>query len=288
MKILILGITGLIGSTFFRVLSQSNTLDVYGTVRNNEQRKYFNPTLSKNVIESSDISLNENIKDLLHDLNPDVVINCIGITKHKNLSSDPLASISLNSLLPHRIVKASEAINARTIQMSTDCVFSGNQGNYVEDDSTDAKDIYGKTKALGEIFYPNAITIRTSTIGHELCYQDGLLEWFLSQQGQCKGFSKAIFSGLPTVEIARILCDVILPNKELEGLFHIASNPINKYELLQLIAKVYAKEINIIKDEEFKIDRSLNSALFISKTHYSAPSWEEMIVSMYEDKLRNW
>ena len=166
------------------------------------------------------------------------------------------------------------------VHISTDCVFCGDKGNYKESDVTDSRDYYGKSKALGEVIDSKNITIRTSTIGHELKSSFGLLEWFLSQAGQCKGYRRAIFSGMPTVEFAQVLRDKVIPNQNLVGLYHVAAQPINKLDLLRLLAKMYGKTIEIVPDDEFAINRSLDPTRFCLATGYSAPSWCEMIEKM--------
>jgi len=185
-------------------------------------------------------------------------------------------------LLPHRLAQLCELAQARLIHISTDCVFSGKVGMYSETDSTDADDVYGKSKALGEVAYGSALTLRTSTIGHELQSDYGLLNWFLSQSERCKGFNRAIFSGLPTVVLAMVIRDFVIENKALSGLYHVAAQPINKYELLKLIADVYKKKINIEIDNSFVIDRSLDARKFNLATGYNPPSWESLINTMYQ------
>jgi dTDP-4-dehydrorhamnose reductase len=164
--------------------------------------------------------------------------------------------------------------------MSTDCVYPGDQGMYVESDPSDAKDLYGRSKFLGEVDYPNALTLRTSIIGHELDGCRSLVGWFLSQSGIITGYTKAIFSGLPTVEIARIIRDFILPNPSLRGLYHVSADPINKYDLLCLVAKTYGKDIDIRMDDKFVIDRSLDSSRFRKATGYLPKPWTELVASM--------
>ena len=164
--------------------------------------------------------------------------------------------------------------------MSTDCVFSGSKGGYLDDETPDAQDLYGLSKRLGEVDYPNAITLRTSIIGHELNGNRSLVDWFLSQKGSVKGFSEAIFSGLPTVEIARIIKDYVIPNKDLRGVYHLSAEPINKYDLLNLIANIYGHKTEIIKDTNFKIDRSLDSSRFQKAVGFKPAPWYEMITTM--------
>jgi len=186
--------------------------------------------------------------------------------------------------MPHRLAKLCTLIGARLVHISTDCVFSGEKGGYVESDFTDARDVYGKSKALGEVDYPHTITLRTSTIGHELNSAYGLLDWFLSQNKSCKGYNRAIFSGVPTVILAQIIRDVVIPHKELSGIHHIAAKSINKYELLKLIAEVYGKSTQIIYDDSIVIDRSLNADKFRAATGYVAPEWLELIRAMHAYK----
>jgi dTDP-4-dehydrorhamnose reductase len=284
MRVLIIGASGMIGSTVLRVLSAREGLEVFGSVRDDGCRHFFNPSIAKRVVSGVDIICQDALVRVFDQTTPDVVINCAGLTKHKPGSEDPLFSVPINALLPHRLAHMCKLISARMIHVSTDCVFSGAKGNYLEGDFPDATDIYGKSKVLGEVNYPNAITLRTSTIGHELDSKHGLLDWFLSQGDSCKGFSRAIFSGLPTVVFAQIIRDVVIPHDELTGLYHVAAKPINKFELLGLIAKSYQKNIEIIEDNSFKIDRSLNSDRFRLATGYEAPNWPELIDLMHAYK----
>jgi len=223
---------------------------------------------------------------MLHQIRPDVIVNCIGLTKHKAGAEDPLSAIPINTLLPHRLAKICSSLGSRLVHISTDCVFSGEKGSYTESDFSDARDVYGKSKALGEINSPNAITLRTSIIGHELNSAYGLLEWFLSQDVKCRGFRCAIFSGLPTIVLAKIIRDVVIPAKKLSGIYHVAASPINKYDLLKLIASEYGKAISISPDDTFVVDRSLSAAKFNADTGYLAPEWPELIRLMHTFKQK--
>jgi dTDP-4-dehydrorhamnose reductase len=211
-----------------------------------------------------------------------VVINCVGLVKQLAEADDPLAAIPINSLLPHRLARLCGAAGARLVHMSTDCIFSGAKGMYTEADMPDAKDLYGRSKYLGEVDYPNAITLRTSIIGHELNSGHSLVGWFLAQQGSVKGFRRAIFSGLPTVELARVIRDHVIPHPEMYGVYHVSADPINKFDLLTLISNVYGKKINIAKDEKFIIDRSLDSTRFRNATGYQPQPWPELVRWMCE------
>jgi len=185
------------------------------------------------------------------------------------------------ALLPQRLSRLCAGMNARLIQFSSDGVFSGKKGGYVESDIPDSDDIYGISKLLGEVDADHAITIRCSMIGHELKSKNGLLEWFLAQQEQCRCFTRAIFSGLPSVELAHIVRDVVIPAQQLSGLYHVAAKPISKFDLLSMVAKRYDKKIQIVPDDSVIIDRSLNADKFTSDTGYFAPEWPVLMETMY-------
>ena len=222
MRVLVFGANGMIGSTIIRVLSDKEDWDVFGSVRDSKVTSFFSEKIAKKLVSGVDVTLESALLKLFKDIQPDVVINCTGLTKHLPGSNDPMMAIPINALFPHRLAAYCEISEARLIQISTDCVFSGSKGSYLEADATDAADLYGRTKAMGEVDYPNAITLRTSTIGHELHSTYGLLDWFLSQEKTCKGFTKAIFSGLPTVVFARIIRDIVIPRADMRlSLIHI-------------------------------------------------------------------
>jgi len=271
MKILVIGASGLIGSSVFRVLSEQTDWIVRGSIRNNNLISLFAPSLRGGLIPCGDLVDSNALTHLFMSTRPEVVVNCAGLTKHKSNADDPLAAIPLNAMLPHRIANLCDLVNARLIHISTDCVFSGNKGRYVETDCADAFDVYGRSKLLGEVTYPHTVTLRTSTIGHELNSTFGLLDWFLSQDRVCNGYERAVFSGLPTVVFAEIIRDFVIPRPTLSGLFHVAANPINKFKLLQIIASTYGKNIQINADRSVVIDRSLDASLFQSATGYIPP-----------------
>ncbi len=281
MRVLVLGASGMLGNAVFRVMREDAELEVFGTVRSNNAPKSFSAELARNIITNCDVDDDDALKALFIKLKPDVVINCIGLIKQLADADDALITLPINTMLPHRLAHHCLMVNARLIHMSTDCVFSGEKGNYKETDVSDARDLYGKSKYLGEVGYPNAITLRTSIIGHELGSANGLVEWFLSQQERCKGYRRAIFSGLPTVELAKVIRDLVLPNKDLVGVYHVAAKPISKYDLLMLVAQVYGKKINIIPDDDVVIDRSLNAERFNLATGYIPPNWPELIKVMH-------
>ena len=274
----------MIGSTVFRVLSEQRDWAVSGTVRNPGVAAFFLKDLAARLVPNIVLENHDLLVNVLQQVQPDVVVNCAGLTKHKPEADDPLEALPINALMPHRLVALCQLIGARLIHISTDCVFSGKKGNYSEQDQADANDVYGRSKILGEVVAPHCVTLRTSTIGHELQTEYGLLNWFLSQEKQCKGYTQAIFSGLPTVVFAQVIRDIVIPNKALSGLYHVAAAPIAKYDLLKMIARVYGKQIEIIADAGLVIDRSLNAARFQAEAGYVAPAWPELIETMYRYK----
>ncbi|NQW57550.1 MAG: SDR family oxidoreductase [Polynucleobacter sp.] len=283
MNILIFGATGMLGHAVFRVLSSDKRLTVFGTIRSESSKKLFPPALADNLIPNIDIESHDCLKKAFEISRPEVVINCIGIIKQLSDAKDVLKTIPINTLLPHRLAALSKDFGSRLILVSTDCVFSGAKGNYLETDFPDCDDLYGRSKLLGEITdNDRVLTIRTSIIGHELRGGHSLVNWFLSQSGSAQGYTQAIFSGLPTNELAKIILDCIIQWPELNGLYHVSADPINKYDLLDLIAKAYKKDINISKNETVKIDRSLNHAKFSMATGYKAQNWNTLITSMKE------
>lgn len=272
----------MLGHVMLSVLSDNPNLKVVGTVRSFSTIRRLSSGLQSLCVSLSDVDNQDQLIKLFATEHPDVVINCVGLIKQLEKANDPLSVLPLNAMLPHRLAGLCKISGARLIQISTDCVFSGKVGNYLEEDLSDATDLYGKSKFMGEVTYSNCITLRTSIIGHELNGNYALLEWFLSQNNPICGFSRAVFSGLPTVELSRVVRDYVLNNKKLNGVYHVASSPINKYELLQQIAYVYNKKITIIKDDNFIIDRSLKSTKFLKATGYEPPTWPDLILRMYD------
>ena len=260
-----------------RFFAESPGYSVRGSVRSSVAMQLLPESLHERIICGVDIDSPDSLLQLFTQARPDVVINCIGLVKQLAGGVNPLAAIPINSLLPHRLVRICTLSGARLIHVSTDCVFTGAKGMYSEDDIADANDLYGRSKLLGEPDSPLAVTLRTSIIGPELDSSHGLVGWFLSQRSRVKGFSRAVFSGLPTVELARVMRDFVIPRPELHGVHHVSAAPINKYELLSLIASVYGIAIEIVRDDALVIDRSLDSTRFRRLTGYDAPPWRELI-----------
>lgn len=282
--IMILGATGMLGHTLARVLAGATTpFDLVLVSRSFDPRPLF-PELAEAIsVTSIDVENTDALIGLFAKHRPDVVINCVGLVKQRADAEDPLAALPINAMLPHRLARLCEAASARLIHISTDCVFRGTQGMYHEADVCDAVDVYGQSKHMGEVAGTNAVTLRTSIIGHEL--QDraqGLIGWFLGQSGSVRGFTRAMFSGLPTVELATIIRDQVLPRPDFSGLYHVASDPISKYDLLQLVAHEYRHKIEIEPDDKLVIDRSLDATRFNTETGYRTPDWPELVSRMHQ------
>lgn len=281
MKILILGITGMLGHKAFTIFRQNQSFETFGTARKiSDINKYFPNT--KNIFSSVDALNPNSIFDLIDEINPDIILNCIGIIKQLKEAKDPILSIEINSLFPHKLAKHIKNSKARLIHISTDCVFSGDKGSYNENNDSDAKDLYGKSKYLGELKnYDNCITLRTSIIGPELKGKLSLLEWFLAQNTSVKGYVNAIYSGLTTFELINIIENYVIKKSTKNGLYHISSNTISKFDLLKIIANVYNKKTVIEPFEEFKNNKSLNSDMFKNDFGYIVKPWETMISEMF-------
>jgi dTDP-4-dehydrorhamnose reductase len=263
------------------MFAEHDGFNVTGTARSPAAVARLPASLRDRVINGIDVENADALMRVVAVSRPAVVINCVGVVKQLADSNDPLVALPLNAILPHRLSRLCEAAGARFVHISTDCVFSGKRGMYVESDAADASDLYGRSKLLGEVDAPHAITLRTSIIGHELSGAHGLVGWFLAQQGRVKGFRRAIFSGLPTVELARVIRDLVLKMPSLRGLHHVSAAPINKFELLGLVKEVYGRDIDIVADDALVIDRSLDSSRFRAATGYVPPSWPDLIRAMH-------
>lgn len=285
-RILIFGVTGMLGHVLFKEMSKNPGFEVFATTRRKSGLKtFFTDSEYERIRDNVDADNFDTIIRAMASVQPDIVINCIGIIKQLPIAKDPLTSITVNAQLPHRLSMISRTAKARLIHISTDCVFNGTKGQYKETDPSDAVDLYGRTKYLGEVDYPHCVTLRTSIIGHELKTEFSLVDWFLSQDTKVKGFSKAYYSGFPTLEIENIITNYIIPNEEVSGVYNISSSQITKYELLKIIKKVYGKTTNIEEYDGFEIDRTLNSDEFRNITSYSPPSWEKLVESMYQHAM---
>lgn len=282
MKVLILGGAGMLGHKLWQTLS--SRYETWVTIRSGreayESLRLFDINRLLPHVEATDFQA---VAAAVEQVRPQVVVNCLGIIKQLREAHDPLLSITVNSLFPHRVGELCEQHGARLIHISTDCVFSGRRGAYTEDDLPDPPDLYGRSKLLGEVTSPHQ-TIRTSIIGREIASTSGLVEWFLSQPGPVvRGYTKAIFSGFPTVILAEIIADVIERSTALNGFWHVSSEPINKYDLLRLLCEAYDKRVELEPYPDVQIDRSLVSDRFRAATGFRPASWEKMVERMAAD-----
>jgi len=279
MRVLVFGASGMLGNAMLRVFSQQHDCAVYGTLRSpNFALQDLAPR--SQLLHGIHADQADSLIAAFTQSRPQVVINCVGLVKQLASSEDPLKAIPINGLLPHRLANLCELTNARLVHISTDCVFSGNRGNYRESDLPDAQDLYGRSKLIGEVGYRHAITLRTSIIGHELGRDHGLVGWFLSQQERIRGYTEAIFSGLPTCELARVVRDFVIPNTGLQGLYHVAAEPISKHDFLKIVNREYGKNLQIEPDDKVKINRSLDASRFREATGYVSPTWPDLIAQM--------
>ncbi len=288
MRVLILGATGMLGYSLFSNLREYDGLEVYGTVRNIAGKEHFFQDYRSSLVFDVDVTGIGQIERAIEPIKPNIVINCIGLIKQLGVAKQHVDAIEINSLLPHQIARLCDQYAAKLIHFSTDCVFSGKDGKYTEENLPDALDVYGKSKCLGEVDYVPHLTLRTSIIGHELDSKVSLVDWFLSQSGEVNGFSKAIFSGLPTCYIAKLLAENILKTPELTGLYHLSVDPIDKYALLKVIAEVYDKKIIINESMRLEIDRSLESNKLKQELNVTLPAWSELINYMHNDFVKRY
>jgi dTDP-4-dehydrorhamnose reductase len=280
--VLVLGASGMLGNAVLRFFAQSPGFSPRGSVRSVKALNLLPEALHGRVICGVDAENADSLRNAFVQARPDVVINCVGLVKQLADGDDPLAAIPINSLLPHRLARLCGDAGARLIHVSTDCVFNGAKGMYREDDFADANDLYGRSKLLGEVGDSEGVTLRTSIIGPELNSAHGLVSWFLAQKGCVKGFTRAIFSGLPTVELARVMRDFVIPRADLRGLYHVSAAPISKHRLLCLVASAYHFPIDVVADDALIIDRSLDSTRFRLQTGYDPPEWPELVRAMQE------
>jgi len=269
--------------------------EVAGTIRGNPETDAVGPLLrSARLLGQVDASRPESVAGALAAVRPEIVVNCIGAVKQNAAGQDDVLAIRLNALFPHELAKLCRAQGARLIHISTDCVFSGTRGRYRETDGPDPLDLYGRSKLLGEVAAGNCVTLRSSLIGRELRECQGLVEWFLSQRGgTIKGYARAIFSGVTTYEMARVIRGLCEADSGItNGLWHVAAEPIDKYALLQRLNLAFSTNTRIDRDTTFACDRSLDGTAFSQRTGYRAPSWDAMIDELaessadYADKIR--
>ena len=283
MRVLVLGGLGMLGHKLCQVLSPE--MDVWASVRRDANVLCSTGIIDDDhILDGVDARKLETVQTAMDTVEPDVVVNCIGIVKQLPEAQDPALSIEINTLFPHRLAEFCSERETYLIHFSTDCVFSGRRGMYAEDDPPDAQDLYGRSKALGEVARPGCITLRTSIIGRELRGQHGLLEWFVAQRGRSvRGYTRAIFSGLTTQALSEIIARLILREQRLEGLYQVASSPISKYDLLNLVKSAYSLSVEIEAFPDISVDRSLDGTRFHAETGLATEGWDSMVRRLAND-----
>ena len=274
--VLVMGASGMLGHKMVQVLSKE--FNVFGTTRVT--------STDSNIIGGVRADNMESVRRAIKQCLPDVIVNCIGIIKQLPEANDPLTAISVNALFPHKLARVCKQNDIRLIHISSDCVFSGKKGYYTEIDQSDAEDLYGRSKYLGEVYYPGCLTIRTSIIGRELHSSNGLLEWFIkNKNGVVSGYANVRFSGLTTLELSCVVGKIIKSYFMLTGLYHVSSSSIDKNDLLHLINSEYKLNITINPEYDIKNNRSLDSSKFMHDTDIKIPSWKQMISDMHKDVI---
>lgn len=281
-RVLIFGGAGMLGHKLWQVCRDrfETWVTVRGEAGRYERFGLFEMSRLRGGIDVRDPNA---VELAIAEARPDVVVNAAGIVKQRSEAQDLQLSLAVNAVFPHQLAAVCRAAGARLIHLSTDCVFSGRRGMYVEGDVPDADDIYGRSKLLGEMPGDGALILRTSMIGREVKTAQGLVEWFLAQRGRVRGFTHAIFSGLPTVVLAELIADLVERHSTLQGLYHVSASPISKYEFLRLLRAVYRMPVDIEPDSEVRVDRSLDSTRFRAATGFAPGPWPELVNRIADD-----
>lgn len=290
MRVLILGASGMLGHKLWQTFS--GELDTYAGVRRSCQAyaKYdlFDPDRLVDCLNIQDF---DTCIRAFGRVKPDVVINCIGIIKQVSGVTPAVDFVRVNALFPHQLAELCAVSGTRLIHFSTDCVFSGRQGRYTEEDIPDPIDTYGRSKLLGEVTGDYCLTLRTSMLGRELERSISLLEWFLNQPDQrIKGYTRAIFNGLTTCALAKIVLEVVTRWPDLTGLYHVSAPAVSKYDLLMRVREAFRVKTLIEPFDKIQVDRSLDSSRFQRQTGIVIPGWDEMIQGLVSDRTpyRDW
>jgi len=271
MKLLILGSAGMLGHVVFTYLKEKEKYEILDA----SFPKIFHPD---SIL--LDACNKKKLEKTIEKFKPEVLINCIGILT-KDSQQNRENAIYLNSYLPHQLVTLQRKHGGKLIHISTDCVFSGSKGYYIETDFKDARDIYGLSKALGEVDNDIDLTFRTSIIGPELKENgEGLFHWFMSQKGTIKGYTNAFWSGVTTLELAKAIDKAI--DQNLSGLYHLtAGYRISKFNLLSLFKEVWNRtDIELEPFEVKMVDKSLKNVR--KDFDFSVSSYEKMLPELYE------
>lgn len=283
MRVLILGGGGMLGHKLYQ--RYRDRFETWVTIRSGyqEYQQFEIFERERTVCGVNALAFDSAVRSFA-EVKPDVAVNCIGVIKQVSTAGDPIISLTVNSLFPHRLANLCRSSGVRLIHISTDCVFSGRKGKYKEEDISDAEDLYGRTKFLGEVSALGCLTLRTSIIGRELSTTYGLTEWFLKHRGEkVRGYTRAIYSGFTTATLADIIADLLENHRNLTGLYHVSSDPISKHDLLCMMRDAFRLDIDVEPWPEVRIDRSLDSSRFRAATRFSPPSWRQMLQEMADN-----
>ena len=286
MKIVVLGVTGMLGHKMFQILSERFESVIGFAYEDLNQPPFDKVGLFQGaaIVEGVDVSNFQALEKHLSKIEPNYIVNCVGIIKQRDAASAYIPSIELNALLPHKLAKMALKWGGRVIHFSTDCVFDGKKGSYSEEDFSNATDLYGKSKFLGEVQGENALTLRTSIIGRELTSHNSLLDWFLGQEGKTiKGYKNVIYSGVTTNQIAEVVKMVIGKFPELSGLYQVVADPISKYDLLCLARDAFDVDVQIEPETETISDRSMKGDKLKGATGYVSPPWPKLMTNLAND-----
>lgn len=286
MKIVVLGVTGMLGHKMFQKLS-SRFDSVIGFAYEDVTTPPFDKVdlfQGLEVVTGVNAANFQTLEKTLATIHPDYIVNCIGIIKQRETASAYIPCIELNALLPHKLAEIAQEWGGRVIHFSTDCVFDGLRGGYSEEDFSNAEDLYGKSKFLGEVAGENSLTLRTSIIGRELTAHKSLLDWVLLQNGKTvKGFKNVIYSGVTTNQMAEVVTMIIKNNPALAGLYQVVADPISKYDLLSLIRDAFKLDLKILPETKTVSDRSMKGDKLKEATGYVSPPWPELVANLAND-----
>jgi dTDP-4-dehydrorhamnose reductase len=273
----------MLGHKMFQVLREG--CDVYASFRRFDARLAVTGIFDEaRVIDGVDAWDGPTVERAISQIRPEWIVNCIGLIRQPDDARSARANIYINALFPHLLCEYAAQLGARVIHVSTDSVFSGKRGDYSEEDPSDALDLYGKAKHLGEVAYDHALTLRTSIVGRDLFRNVSLIDWFLSQSGKCvQGYTRVIYTGLSTDALSREIRRIVCEHPKLHGLYHISSAKISKFELLALVNRFFNAGVNIRPFDGVSCDRSLRSDRYRRATGFVPPSWEEMVAAMASD-----
>ena len=276
MKVLVIGGDGMLGHELLAGLSASHEVAV--TLRRDlaayAHHGMFTPA---NAFAGVDVRDAGRVLEVVADYQPQAIVNAAGIVKQRADAQRSIPSIEVNSLFPHRLAVIARAAGARLVHISTDCVFSGDRGGYRETDPPDPIDLYGRSKVLGEVDEEGCITLRTSMIGLELANRLSLVEWALAQQGQISGYRHVLYSGLTTMELTRAIDEILVRHSGIHGIWHLASEPISKYDLLDGLFRRIGRDGDVRPEDGVVSNRTMSGEAFEKATGFRVMSWDDML-----------